>query len=176
MEDYDIIEMPAQEVVISDADESQRNNFYTNVEKYKNTLSLCMQEKTMITIPLYNNIINALKKAKGVKKTGIDIKFYSWCKKHFKIDHSAGVEILCSSKNSNRIAVVENYYKVRPFVLMRQPFETFCFRYYTNLISKQVMVVGTKCVMKSHNTIIGFRQKSLTCFSLRVCHVKCENH
>ncbi|CAF5073827.1 unnamed protein product, partial [Rotaria sp. Silwood1] len=44
--------------------------------------------------------------------TGIDTKFFSWCKIHFKIDQSAGVEMLCSSKNGNRIAVLQNYCEI----------------------------------------------------------------
>ena len=43
---------------------------------------------------------------------GIDSKFHLWCKKNFKIDYGAGTKALCSSKNRNRIAVVENYYEV----------------------------------------------------------------
>jgi hypothetical protein len=35
MEEYDIIETSVEEVVISEGDESQRNKFYTDVEKYK---------------------------------------------------------------------------------------------------------------------------------------------
>jgi hypothetical protein len=42
------------------------------VEEYKNTLSLCMREKSMITISLNSNIIDALKQTKGGKKTGVD--------------------------------------------------------------------------------------------------------
>ncbi len=76
MEGDDIIEI-SSEVVVSDADECQRAKFYANVEEYKNTLSLCMREKSMITIPLYSNIINALKQSKGGKKTGVDSKFHS---------------------------------------------------------------------------------------------------
>jgi hypothetical protein len=68
MEGDDIIETSVEEVVISEGDGHQRNKFYTDVEKYKNTLSLCMREKPMISIPLYNNIINALKQTKGGKK------------------------------------------------------------------------------------------------------------
>ncbi len=98
----------------------KRNKFYANVEEYKNTLSLCMREKSMITISLHSNIIDALKQIKGGKKTGVDSKFFLWCKTHFKIDQSAGVEILCSSKNGNRIVVVDHYYQVRPLVFMRQ--------------------------------------------------------
>ncbi|CAF2081135.1 unnamed protein product [Rotaria magnacalcarata] len=71
-----------------------------------------MREKSMITLPFYNRIIHSLKQKKGGKKTGIDSKFYLWCKLHFKIDYSVGVEILCSSKNGNRIAVVEHYYQI----------------------------------------------------------------
>jgi hypothetical protein len=52
MEDDDIIETSVEEVVISSDDDCQRNKFYENVEKYKNTLSLCMRDKSMITIPL----------------------------------------------------------------------------------------------------------------------------
>ena len=42
MEDDDIIETCVEEVVISNDNDCQRNKFYENVEKYKNTLSLCM--------------------------------------------------------------------------------------------------------------------------------------
>ncbi len=129
MEEYDIIETSVEEVVISEGDECQRNKFYTDVEKYKNSLALCMREKSMITMSLYINIINALKQTKGGKKTGIDSKFHLWCKTHFKIDYSVGVELLCSSKNGNRIAVVENYYQVGLLVFMRQSFKTLSFRY-----------------------------------------------
>ncbi len=68
MEGDDIIETLVKEVFISEGDEHQRDKFYTDVEKYKNTLSLCMREKSMITIPLYNNILNALKQTKAGKK------------------------------------------------------------------------------------------------------------
>ncbi len=81
MEGDDIIETSTEEVVISEDDEHQRNIFYTDVEKYKNTLSLCMREKSMITMVLYNNIVNALKQTKGGKKIGIDSRFHTWCKR-----------------------------------------------------------------------------------------------
>jgi hypothetical protein len=48
-----------------------------------------------------------LKQTKAGKKTGIDSRFHSWCKTHFRIDQSAGIELLISSKNGNRIIVVE---------------------------------------------------------------------
>ncbi len=90
------------------------------MEEYKNTLSLCMREKSMITISLNSNIIDALKQTKGGKKTGVDWKFLLWCKTHFKIDDSVGVQLFCSSKNGNRIVVLENYYQVDPLASMRQ--------------------------------------------------------
>ncbi|CAF4642428.1 unnamed protein product, partial [Rotaria socialis] len=111
MDGDEIIET-SSEVVISENTECQKEKFYVNVENYKNTLSLRMREKAMITIPLYNNIINALKQKKSGKTTGINAQFHLWCRKHFKIDCSAGTELLCSSKNGNRIAVVENYYQI----------------------------------------------------------------
>jgi hypothetical protein len=117
-----------------------------------------MREKSMITMALYNNIINALKQTKGGKKTGINSKFYSWCKTHFKIDESAGVTILCSLKNGNRIVVLENYYQVRPPCSCENHLK-LCFRFYKKFTSKQVMVVETKCDTKSCNIIIGFHQK-----------------
>ena len=49
------------EVVVSQGIECGKEKFYANVEKYKNGLSPRMREKTMITMPLYNKIINALK-------------------------------------------------------------------------------------------------------------------
>ena len=66
----------------------------------------------MITTDLYNKIIVALKQGKGGKKVGIDVKFYAWCKTHFKIILNADVELLCSVKNGRRVAVSENYYEV----------------------------------------------------------------
>ena len=118
MEEDDIIETSTEEVVISEDDEHQRNKFYTDVEKYKNSLSLCMREKSMITMVLYNNIINALKQTKGGKKLGIDSRFHTWCKTYFRIDVSAGIELLISSKNSNRVVVVEHFYQVSHFAFV----------------------------------------------------------
>lgn len=123
MEGDDIIEI-SSEVVISQGEDSQRNKFYGNVEEYRNSLALCMREKSMITIPFYNNIVNTLKLTKGGKKTGVTSKFLSWCKAHFKIDSSAGFDVLCSSKNGNRIATMENYYEVCAFLLIEKPFRT----------------------------------------------------
>ena len=100
------------EVVVSQGIECGKEKFYAKVEKYKNGLSSRMREKTMITMPLYSNIINALKHTRGGKMTGIDPKFHLWCKKNFKIDYGAGTKVLCSSKNHDRIVVVENYYEV----------------------------------------------------------------
>ena len=107
-----MIETSVEEAVVSEGSECGKEKFYANVEKYKNGLSPRMREKTMITMPLYKNIINALKHTRGGKMTGIDPKFYLWCKKNFKIDYGAGTKVLCSSKNYNRIAVVGNYYEV----------------------------------------------------------------
>jgi hypothetical protein len=107
-----MIEIVDQEVVISEADEYQRRTFDNNVEKYKSTLSSAMREKSMITTTLYNRILSALQCGKGGKKAGIDVKFYSWCKIHFKIVLNADVEILCSKKTDTRIAVTESYYQV----------------------------------------------------------------
>ncbi|CAF4134003.1 unnamed protein product [Rotaria magnacalcarata] len=102
------LELPQEQLnsIIMDGDDV----IETSVEE--NSLSLCMREKSMITLPFYNRIIHSLKQKKGGKQTGIDSKFYLWCKLHFKIDYSVGVEILCSSKNGNRIAVVEHYYQI----------------------------------------------------------------
>jgi hypothetical protein len=108
----DMLEIVDQEVVISEADECQRKNFDCNVEKYKSTLSSAMREKSMITTILYNSILSALQCGKGGKKAGIDVKFYSWCKFHFKIVLNADIEIICSKKMDTRIAVTENYYQV----------------------------------------------------------------
>ena len=108
----EMIETSVEQVVVSQGIECGKENFYANVEKYKNGLSPRMREKTMITMPLYNNIINALKHTRGGKMIGIDSKFHLWCKKNIKIDYGAGTKVLCSSKNHNRIAVVESYYEV----------------------------------------------------------------
>ena len=108
----DMIEVVDEEVIISEADECQRKAFDSNVENYKNTLSSAMREKAMITTALYNNILSALQRGKGGKKAGIDVKFYSWCKIHFKIVLNADVEILCSKNMDTRIAVLEQYYQV----------------------------------------------------------------
>lgn len=45
MEGDEVIETSSEEVVISEGDEYQRNKFYANVEEYKNSLSLCMNNK-----------------------------------------------------------------------------------------------------------------------------------
>ncbi|CAF3426670.1 unnamed protein product [Rotaria socialis] len=89
MDGDDVIETAVEEVVISESAECQRNKFNMNAEAYKNSLSLCMREKSMIALPFYNRIIHDLKQKK----------------------RCAGVEILCSSTNGNRIAVIEHYYQ-----------------------------------------------------------------
>ncbi|CAF3798384.1 unnamed protein product [Adineta steineri] len=108
----DVIEVSGNEIIIDDTDHCQQKAFESNVENYKNSLSSTMREKSMITLSLYNSIMNALRCGKGGKKVGIDVKFYSWCKTHFKIVLNADVEILCSIKNGTRIAVMEHYYKI----------------------------------------------------------------
>ena len=112
LDGQDIIEMAGNEVIINDAEESQKRAFALNLEEYKNTLTSCNQEKAMITLELYNKIMSALRCGKGGKKVGIDSKFYSWCKTHFKIINNAGTDTLCSVKSHTRVAVVENYFPV----------------------------------------------------------------
>ena len=106
----DLIGTPSEEVIISDAEESQKKAFESNVEQYKNTLSIFMREKSMITQELYNKIMHALRCGHGGKKTGVDVKFHSWCKAHFQITDNAGADILCSVKSGVRIAITENYF------------------------------------------------------------------
>jgi hypothetical protein len=108
----DIIETSSTEVVISDADDSQRKAFDSNLIKYRDSLSSAMREKSMISMSLYYNILDALRCGKGGKKAGVDVKFFSWCKTHFRISSNADVDLLCSEKNGHLIAVVENYYQV----------------------------------------------------------------
>jgi transposase InsO family protein len=108
----DIIEISGNEIISSDNDQCQRKAFELNVQNYRNSLTSSMQEKSMITIALYNDIMKALKCGKGGKKVGIDVKFYSWCKTHFKIILNVDMEILCSKKNGTRIAMIENYYEI----------------------------------------------------------------
>lgn len=96
--DDDTIEVANNEIVINDNDKSQRQIFYSKIENYKNKLNSSMQEKTMITKSLYADILNALKCGKGGKQVGIDVKFYSWCKTHFKIILNIDMELLCSKK------------------------------------------------------------------------------
>lgn len=112
MDGDEIIGVSGAEIEISEADQSQKKSFQTNVENYENSLSVIMREKAMISIDLYNKIINALKQGRGGKKVGIDVKFYSWCKTHFKIILNVDVELLCSVRNGKRIAVTEDYYEV----------------------------------------------------------------
>lgn len=73
-----------------------------------------MREKSMITQEMFVKIMNALRCGKGGKKAGIDVKFYSWCKTHFRITDNAGAAnlCLCSTKSTVRIAVFENYFEV----------------------------------------------------------------
>lgn len=108
----DLITTSGEEIVISEADESQKSAFESNVNNYKNSLSAIMREKAMISTSLYGNIIGALKSGKGGKKAGVDVKFYSWCKTHFKIVINADMELLCSAKDGRRVAVHEDYYQV----------------------------------------------------------------
>jgi hypothetical protein len=66
----------------------------------------------MLSLDYYHKIIHALKQPKGGKSSGIDSKFHGWCKHHFKIDNTSGVEMLCSAKTDRRIVVVEPYYTI----------------------------------------------------------------
>ena len=75
----------------------------------------------MITQELYNKIMHALRCGHGGKKTGVDVKFHSWCKAHFQITDNAGADILCSVKSGVRIAITENYFQVR-FESLALPF------------------------------------------------------
>lgn len=108
-----VIGASGEEVIINEADESQRKVFESNVDRYKNTLSLSVREKSMITKELHGKIIDALRSGKGGKKAGVDVKFFAWCKTHFRIVRNADLDILCSIKRDNRIAVVEDYFQVR---------------------------------------------------------------
>ena len=38
------------------------------------------------------------------------VKFFSWCKKHFKLDNTTGNEILVSLKDDRRIIFIESYF------------------------------------------------------------------
>lgn len=109
-----VIGASGEEIIINEADESQRKMFESNVERYKTTLSRSVREKSMITKELHSKILDALRTGKGGKKAGVDVKFYAWCKTHFRIVRNAELDILCSIKQDNRIAVVEDYFQVRP--------------------------------------------------------------
>ncbi|CAF4085336.1 unnamed protein product [Rotaria sp. Silwood2] len=74
--------------------------------------SLKYPEKVMLSFDYYQKIIRCLKQPKSGKTIGIDAKFYFWCKKHFKIDITSGIEILCSTKNGRRIVVIESYFAI----------------------------------------------------------------
>jgi len=56
----------------------------------------------------YKNSLSAIMR----KEAGVDVKFYSWCKTHFKIVVNADMELLCSAKDGRRVAVREDYYQV----------------------------------------------------------------
>ena len=101
-----------EKVIISETDECQRKTFDSNVENYKNILSSAKREKTMITTALYDRILSALQRSIGGRKSGIDVKCYSWCKILLKIVSISDVEILRSKKMETTIVVLEQYNQV----------------------------------------------------------------
>ncbi|CAF2130101.1 unnamed protein product [Rotaria magnacalcarata] len=101
--------------VVIDGNESndtsnEEKTFYSKLNMYKESLKY--PEKVMISFDYYQNIIQCLKQPKSGKAIGIDAKFHFWCKKHFKIDMTSGIEMLCSVKNGRRIVVIESYFVV----------------------------------------------------------------
>ncbi|CAF4559174.1 unnamed protein product, partial [Didymodactylos carnosus] len=107
-----VILSDGNDVVIADDISNAEKTFYAKVDDYKNGLSSSMREKTMITVSYYNKILNALKQTTSGKETGVNSYFYAWCKKFFRVDNSAGVDLLYSSKNGTRLVVLEAYYTI----------------------------------------------------------------
>ncbi|CAF4558114.1 unnamed protein product [Rotaria sp. Silwood2] len=89
---------------------NEEKTFYSKVNDYR--AGLKYPEKAMLSLDYYRKIIHALKYPKGGKSSGIDAKYHGWCKHHFKIDNTSGVDILCSLKTDRRIVTVESYYTV----------------------------------------------------------------
>lgn len=112
LDGQDVIGTAGDEVFITDAEKSQREAFKLGADQYRDSLTSSMREKSMITEDMYDTIMNALRCGKGGNKAGIDVKFYSWCKAHFRIIDSAGTAILYSTKSGVRIAVFENHFQV----------------------------------------------------------------
>jgi transposase InsO family protein len=88
----------------------EEKNFYSKLNSYKQSLKF--PDKVMISFDYYKQIIHCLNQPKSGKAVGIDAKFHFWCKKHFKLDITSGVEIICSAKNSRRLVIVESYYSI----------------------------------------------------------------
>jgi transposase InsO family protein len=88
----------------------EERTFYAKIDDFKKGLKF--PDKVMLTTAYTDEIKNALKHNKGGKTSGITSKFYGWCKQHFRIDLTSGMELLCSRKNGRRIVVLETYFAV----------------------------------------------------------------
>lgn len=89
---------------------NEEKTFHSKLNTYKQGLK--HPGKAMISLEYYHKIIHCLKQPKGGRTTGVNTKFYSWCKKYFKVDVTSGVEILCSLKNGNRVVFIESYFTI----------------------------------------------------------------
>lgn len=115
----------------------------------------------MLSLDYYHKIIHALKHP----KRGIDVKFHGWCKQHFKIDSTSGVETLCSQKSNRRIVIVEPYYiecynKVRWLVMVDiHPFENEFFK----MISQNFLFLKSLTIVNRESQ--KNKQDSSTCIT-----------
>ena len=103
--------------VFNDVDEVGRSNpddqssheeqtFYLKLNCYKARLKL--SEKAMLFLEYYQKIVFAMKQSKSGKHNGVDSKFFSWCRKHFKLDNTTGNEMLVSLRDDRRIIFIES--------------------------------------------------------------------
>ncbi|CAF2745866.1 unnamed protein product [Rotaria sp. Silwood2] len=94
----------------NDQSSHEEKMFYSKVNCYESRLKFV--EKVILSLDYYQKILFAVKLAKGGKTACIDNKFYNWCKKHFKINNTAGHDILVSLKNDRRIVFTESYFTI----------------------------------------------------------------
>ncbi|CAF4638969.1 unnamed protein product, partial [Rotaria sp. Silwood2] len=100
----------------SDPKIAQQNDgelvYYTELEKYINSLSTKFQENSVIKQSVYDDIIKCLLSSKDKPLGLFSSKFVFWVKKHFIAIKIAGVDIACCIKSKKPICIYETYYNV----------------------------------------------------------------
>ncbi|CAF1619731.1 unnamed protein product [Didymodactylos carnosus] len=86
--------------------------FYSDLDKYIDSLSVKFREKSVIKKKVCEDIVQALLLQKGKTSGSFSPKFVFWAKQNFLLLKIVGIDIACCVKTKKPVCIYESFFNV----------------------------------------------------------------